>query len=465
MGRLDAVYARLPHWAQHGAVSLYGAYWYWLRFGPGYAGYVDEYRARDRWTWAQWQDWQQEQLAELLPLAAQRVPYYREHWNAEQKAAAAAGCLRDLPLLGKEPLRAAPTAFLREDEAAARNIVTATSGSTGTPLSRLLTVAEMRRVLAIREARSAGWAGVSFGQPRATFSGRMIEPDPASRGPFHRFNLVERQVYLSAFHLRPDTARQYLAALEQHGVRWLTGYAVSYSLLARMLIEQNLRATGVRAVITTSEKVTPEMRAVMETAYQCRVFEEYSSVENVMLATECEHGRLHVSPDAGVVELLREDGTPCAPGETGEVVVTGLMCKHQMLIRYRLGDVARWDAAACPCGRQMPVLQEVVGRIEDVVIGPDGRELVRFHGIFVNQPHVREGQIIQEALDRIRVKVVPVAGFNAADEADITARIQQRLGAQVAVIVEAVAEIPRTKAGKFQAVINRVTQAAQPRID
>ena len=106
----------------------------------------------------------------------------------------------------------------------------------------------------------------------------------------------------------------------------------------------------------------------------------------------------------------------------------------------------------------MPVIKEVVGRIDDVVTGPDGRQLVRFHGIFVNQPHVREGQIIQEALTRIRVKIVPTPEFNESDVADIIARVQQRLSAAVEVIVEPVNDIPRTKAGKFKAVISLLGQ-------
>jgi phenylacetate-CoA ligase len=102
----------------------------------------------------------------------------------------------------------------------------------------------------------------------------------------------------------------------------------------------------------------------------------------------------------------------------------------------------------------MPVLSEVVGRIEDVVTGPDGRQMVRFHGIFVDQPHIREGQIVQETLNRIRVKVVPVDGFGAGDIDDIVRRVRQRLGSEVQVVVEPVAEIPRTAAGKFRAVVS-----------
>jgi phenylacetate-CoA ligase len=286
----------------------------------------------------------------------------------------------------------------------------------------------------------------------------MVEPDPNSAGPFYRYNAVERQAYLSPFHLGPATAARYVEALRRTGVQWMTGYAVSYYLLARHILEQKLDVPPLRAVITTSEKLTPEMRAVMEQAYRCRVFEEYSTVENALFASECGHGRLHVSPDVGIVEILRPDGTPCAPGEVGEVVATCLMRSFQPLIRFRLGDLAAWDDEPCPCGRSLPVIKEVVGRIEDVVVGPDGREMVRFHGIFVDQPHVREGQIVQEDVQRILARVVPTEEFDRRDEQDIIDRIRQRLGIGVHVRVECVSAIPRSASGKYKAVVSLLPQ-------
>ncbi|MBP6822089.1 MAG: phenylacetate--CoA ligase family protein [Acidobacteria bacterium] len=458
MGKFDKLYAKLPVWAQHAAVSGFGLYWYWQRFGGDYQNSLNDFLSRDRLSHDEWQTWQQANLKELLSAAAEHVPYYRDTWSEAEKKAARAGRLQDLPLLEKDPIRANPNAFLRQDLNIKKPLEFFTSGSTGTPIASLWTAPELRASMAVREARSANWAGVSFTVPRATFSGRMVEPDPLSTGPFYRFNIVERQAYFSPFHLRQDTARLYVEALRKHQIQWLTGYAVSYYLLAKFILAESLRVPPLKAVITTSEKVTDEMRDVMESAYGCRVFEEYSTVENVLFASECEVGRLHVSPDVGVVEILRPDGSACEPGEVGEVVATSLMHYSQPFIRFRLGDLAAWDGEACWCGRAMPVIKEIVGRIEDVVTGPDGRQLVRFHGIFVNQPNVREGQIIQETLNRIRVKIVPTDEFNKADVADIIARVQQRLSAEVEVIVEPVAEIPRTKSGKFKAVISLLGQ-------
>lgn len=437
-------------------VSVYGLYWRWLRFGGSYRMLEAGYRHRDGFSKEQWQAFQQQNLRDLLTFAAHQVPYYQRTWTGQQKQAALQGELSGLPLLSKDAVRANQRDFIREDQRTALHWTFHTSGSTGTPIASLWTAEEIRDSLAVREVRSAGWAGVSFKLPRATFSGRMVEPDPESKGPYYRFNASENQVYFSPYHLRADNAHFYVDALRKHHVQWMTGYAVSYYLLAKFILELDLEVPHLKAIITTSEKLTQDMRATMEKAYHCRVYEEYSTVENVLFASECECGRLHVSPDIGVVEIVRPDGTACSPGETGEVVATCLFRHYQPMIRYRLGDVAAWEAKPCPCGRGMPVLKEVGGRIEDVIIGPDGRQMVRFHGIFVNQPHIREGQIIQEKVDSIRVKLVPASGFCEDDTRDVIHRIHQRLGERVHVNIELVESIPRTKSGKFQAVFSKL---------
>lgn len=455
MGRFDALYARLPVRAQHYAVTAFGAYRHWVGFGPGYVRFVRDFASREWFTPTEWRAWERARLSRVLADAA-RVPYYRDAWGPAGRAAAERGELAELPLLQKDAVRVDPHAFVRPGPRPWPRLVHHTSGSTGTPVANFYTVAEWRANRAVREARSMVWAGVSYAMPRATFSGRQVEPDPASSGPFHRYNAVDRQVYLSAFHLRPATARQYVDALGRHGVQWLTGYAVSFHLLATLMLEQGLAPPPLRAVITTSEKLTPEMRRTMGAAFGCRVYEEYGTVENTIFASECPEGRLHVSPDVGVVEILRPDGTACEPGEAGEVVTTALSRRYQPLVRYRLGDVASWGGEPCTCGRAMPVLREVQGRLEDVVVGPDGRRMVRFHGVFIGLANVREGQVVQEAVDFIRLRVVPGDHGAPVDGDEMARRVRQRLGT-VRVQVELVDAIPRTRSGKFKAVISNLT--------
>jgi phenylacetate-CoA ligase len=101
-------------------------------------------------------------------------------------------------------------------------------------------------------------------------------------------------------------------------------------------------------------------------------------------------------------------------------------------------------------------LQEIVGRLEDVVIGPDGRELVRFHWIFIDLQNVIEGQVVQEAIDQFTIKLVVRPGFRETDEQLIRQRFKERIG-DVHIRIEPVHDIPRTERGKFRAVICKLT--------
>ena len=211
-------------------------------------------------------------------------------------------------------------------------------------------------------------------------------------------------------------------------------------------------------MITTSEKLTPHGRALIERGLGCRVYQEYGTVEDALFACEHADGRLRLSPDAGILELRRPDGSIVEPGSSdeGETITTGFIRRSQLFIRYRLGDVAAWDPAPDRSGLAMPILADVVGRIEDVVEGPDGRRTVRFHGIFTEIPGVREAQVIQEARDRLRIRVVPSRDYGDETATEIVRRVHARLTAAMHVEVETVEEIPRTAAGKFKAVVNLV---------
>ena len=456
MGTFDELYRRSPVWLQNLLVSTYGRYWHWARFGGDYPAHEEGYRRREAFTEQDWVAYQHARLRELLTICLEHVPYYQQAWSQEVQDAAREGDLSALPLQEKSELRRSADQFQRQDQNPLVKFPFQTSGTTGTPITAVFTLSELRNSMALREVRSANWAGVSFDEPRATFSGRIVEPDPQEDTHIYRYNHAEKQIYFSPFHLKPETAPRYVEAIWKHRPAWLTGYAVSYYLLAKYILEQRLLIPELKAVITTSEKLTPHMRETMQQAYGCQVYEEYSTVENALFASECEHGHLHVSPDVGIVEILQQDGSPCPPGEVGEVVTTCLIRTYQPIIRFRLGDLAAWDPEPCPCGRQMPVIKEVVGRLEDIVTGPDGRQMVRFHGIFIDQPYVVEGQIIQEKIDEFTVRIVPAPGFSGSDVQDIIHRMQQRLGQDIHVTVEQVDKIPRTKAGKYRAVISKV---------
>jgi len=137
--------------------------------------------------------------------------------------------------------------------------------------------------------------------------------------------------------------------------------------------------------------------------------------------------------------------------------VTGFANTKQIFIRYRIGDLAAWATEPCLCGRSaLPVLGDLVGRLEDVVLLPDGRQVVRLDQVFRQLEGLAEGQIVQESLERFVVNVVPLSSYSRADAEKIRSRMIVRLGPQITVEIRELDAIPREPNGKFRAVISRV---------
>jgi phenylacetate-CoA ligase len=332
----------------------------------------------------------------------------------------------------------------------------ASSGSTGTPTQILFSKAMHQRWSAAFEARIRHWAGLSIKNPRGMIGGRRIILDGNAKGPYYRYNTVENQVYFSAYHINAKNTKDYLDGIVKHRVDYMTGYAMSNFILARFFQKQVIKLPQLKAVITSSEKLTKEMRDIFYKVYGCKTYDSYSGVEACGLISECEHEKLHISPDVGIIELIKDNGEYAQPGEIGEAVCTGFLNYDQPLIRYRIGDLIKLSTDQnCKCGRHMPVVDEIIGRVEDTVIGLDGREMVRFHGIFINMPKIIEGQIIQHTLKDFEIVLVPTSKLEENEKDELIRRMKSQLG-EISLKVSEVEQIPRNQNGKFKSVISHV---------
>jgi phenylacetate-CoA ligase len=460
----NRVYANSPVWFQNLGISLYGVKYRRERLGGNFLRYVHDFSERESWPSRRFDDHVLSDLRALLVRAAAEVPYYREKWAAAGIDAARLARfelqdLRSLPLTPKGDVRDNPESFIAASAGPPSRLHHYfTSGSTGTPLTVYCTSDDHRLFIAAREARSFAWAGASVRMPRSMIGGRMILPRHDAPPPYYRWNWAERQVYFSGYHISRAHASNYVEGLNRHRPLLLTGYANAHYQLARFMLLDGLRLDyRPKALVLSSEKLTEEMKTTLYAAFGARAWEEFGAVENCVLATECERGRLHVNSDFGIVEIIDDDGRPVPPGKPGKIVCTGLANRTQPLIRYDIGDIASWAAEPCPCGRDhLPVLEQIVGRLEDLIVGKNGQVTVRFHGLFVNLPNIVEGQVIQEDLDHIRIRVVAHDGFGESDAQTIRTRISdERLG-PLHVEIERVPAIERTERGKFRAVINRL---------
>jgi phenylacetate-CoA ligase len=171
---------------------------------------------------------------------------------------------------------------------------------------------------------------------------------------------------------------------------------------------------------------------------------------------------MHLTAEDIIVEIVGPDGRPVPDGTAGEIVTTHLATRDFPFIRYRTGDVAVLDTAACACGRGLPLIREIQGRTTDFVVAADGTVMHGLALIYVvrDLPGVQAFKIVQESLRHTVVQLVVDAHFERGRQAAIVAAFQRRLGAGVRVDVEFVDRIAPEKSGKFRYVVSRVAAAA-----
>jgi phenylacetate-CoA ligase len=460
----DRVYQASPTWLQQILVATYGAWWYYRRFGGLFQQQVAQIRQRDHWTAEQWNTYQN-QLLRAIAKAADRSVYYRQVFQAVgiRSEEIDLNTLSSLPYLEKDTLRRRATDLLTQVPPRGTTVMHS-SGTTGTPTDIYYTRDFHTLELALQEARCKNWAGVSYKDRRVMFGVRKVCRFEQDHLPFWRLSPVEDMAYMSVYHLAPHYMPAYIDFLNCFQPKVVMGYPSSLGTLARFVLDSGRELAPARAVITSSETLTTSTREVLEAAWHCRVWDAYGAVEQCMLATQCEYSNYHVSPDVGILEIVDGRGNPCKPGEVGEVICTGLQNELQPLIRYRVGDATMWSSQqTCACGRQMPILESIQGRYEDMCFTSDGRALMRFSSIFKGMKTIREAQVIQEAIGQFTILVVPTTEFGEHNTRLIQKNMLAHVGS-VQVDVRAVDVIPCTEGGKFKAVISRLNADEKERL-
>jgi len=448
------IYQVAPMPLRSAMASARGLYLRAWRYGSETDRYVDEARAREYWTAEQWSAYHEEHLGRLLVRAAARVPYYRAQWETRRRAGDRRSVerLENWPILSKETLRTNPQAFVADDRDVRRMYRERTSGTTGTPLELWLSRETVRTWFALYELRAREWSGVSWRDHWAMMGGQSVVPAHRTRPPFWVWNAPMHQLYISANHESCDNAPYIIDAMRKRRVTHLVTYASTGAALASDALLGGLRLEGLRVLITNAEPVFPWQREVIQRAFGCAVRETYGMAELVAAASECQHGSLHLWPDVGHLEVLRdEEDRAVSRGMAGRFVCTGLLNADMPLIRFAVGDRgALAENQSCRCGRRLPLLARVEGRTNDLLIARDGRRVYWVNPIFYGLP-VRQAQIVQETLDRVRIRYSPADGFTLSAESEIANRLRDRLG-EVSIVFEEVDRIPNEANGKFKSV-------------
>jgi phenylacetate-CoA ligase len=430
-----------------------------IREGTVFEQLLSEAELRQYWQKQYLDIWCQGQLQTILHRAQTLVPYYRslyqhlplEHEDARQ-------WLKQYTLLYKQDIVANPSALIAADSHYYQRFSSRTSGTTGSPFTLYKTFASSNRENAF-VWRQMHWAHYQKGGKIAWLRGDLVVPEPLTRkAPFWRMDRSANTLRLSSYHLSEQNVEAYFTALRQFNPMLIQAYPSSIGYLANWLWQrgQVARISGLKSIMTSSETLSFEQRQRIETTFGVKVFDWYGSTEQVAAIGTCEHGHYHIIEDYGFTELL-----PTGNEGLHELVSTGFNNYLMPLIRYATGD---WiepftTNEPCACKRPFRRIKRIVGRMNDVIKTPDGRQIGLIDPIYNGLTEIAEGQVVQHSLDRLEIQVVPAkpSPLSQATRQQLTYNIRARVGLDMDIAIVEIDKLPRGRNGKLRTIISQLT--------
>lgn len=410
---------------------------------------------------------QSARIASLMKFVYENNAFYRARLDAagaRPEDVKSPEDLAGLPILTKNDVRENTAAmiskgFRREDLLEFR-----TGGSTGKPLSLHITeeCSEQRNACARRHDRWSGW---EVGEPMAAVWGNPVVPE-GRKARFRRW-LYGPQLYLDTMEVNEASVTRFATAWQRVRPTGLFGHAHSIYLLARLVDDLRLEAIRPRAIVSSSMMLLDAERAVIERVFGVKVFDRYGCEETGLVASQCErHHGMHLNVEHLVVEFLADDGRPVIPGTPGRIVVTDLVNTAMPFIRYQIEDEGTPLGATCPCGRGLPLMGKVTGRLADFLVKRDGSRVAGvslIENTLTRIPNIEQMQIVQESIGELRLRIVPGRRFGDAERDELAGYFRNLFGPDVDVRLDLVDQIaPEGSARKFRFCVSKVEGLPSP---
>jgi phenylacetate-CoA ligase len=404
---------------------------------------------------------QRRRLANTVSHAYRHVPYYRKSMARLGLAPgdiATADDLARLPLLRREDVQRDPERFVSGGQPIERYSRKQTGGSTGEPLtvyydsfSLIQAAAHHQRAGSLHRRmvrRQFGFRMLVIGH-QANETRRPVEETLArvrklAGGEVRRASIlepVERTLeVIDSFHPHVVFSHgSYLEAIFVH--------------LRRSGRQSHLP----RLVLYGGDAMSTGARTLISDEFGIPVLSMYGAYEALSLGFECDaHLGFHLNVDLYPVRIIDDAGRELPDGESGEVVISNLVNRGTMLLNYRLGDVARKLPARCPCGRSLPLLSFLEGRLDDWVMTAGGERMhpQGIRTLFSDEEEVRRYQVVQRSPRQFDVTLMEAPGCDRKRlAARLAAKFSGRLGEGTRIEVSFVDTLPHTARGKIRTVI------------
>jgi phenylacetate-CoA ligase len=359
--------------------------------------------------------------------------------------------LRRLPLLTKAAIRANTPAMISRGFDMGKLQKAKTGGSTGKALELYFTeeCSELRNACARRHDRWTGWEP---GEPIAACWGNPQLPNTVKEKL--RDWLLQSMIYLDTLSVNANTVKAFASEWQRVKPTLLFGHAHSIFLLAQYVRDLRIQHMRPRGILSTSMMLMPHERRLIEDVFGIEVTDRYGCEEVSLIGCECEkHEGMHLNIEHLFIEFIKDDDMPAAPGEPGRIVVTDLINQAMPLIRYLVEDVGLPTRRKCACGRELPLLEHVTGRVADFLVKRDGTRVAGvslIENTLTRFPGLDQMQIIQDALDEFVVRIVPGSVFSEVVIHELEKYFKGIFGDAINLQIDLVDIIPPELSGKYR---------------
>jgi len=409
------------------------------------------------WSTEELKQYQNEKLRAVIKHAYENVPYYRDLFEERKLTPGDIKTTEDLlklPLLTKAIIRRNfPHYIVAKNIPKKQMMPMASSGSTGEPLQYYITKDAYCFNLACI-IRGWYWFGFRLGDryiklsqnPREGIKNKVID-------------LVHRCDYVLSQSLTQEDIAEIVQRIRSSKAKTIRGYPSTLYVLADYIKKNGVTDIKPFAVTTTGEILFPHMRKLIESQFNCPVFDAYSGEGGANVFECTTHEAYHISAEYAFTELIQNGERIDTEGK-GEVVSTNFWNYAVPFIRYNVKDVAVLGNRKCSCGRGLPVLERIEGRDSDILVTPSGKHLIVhfFTGYFEWVDTVEQFQVVQEEPDKITLKLIPNDKFDEEARSKIEKDVSGYIGDDVHLEIQIVDAIPLTPSGKRRFVISEVNR-------
>lgn len=403
---------------------------------------------------------QLDRMKKLLVHAQEHVPYYQRLFADVGFNASLFSSFHDLekiPVLTKDDVREHLEEIKSDNFSKWQPRTAQTGGATGKPL---ITYKDRRSHTYLTANNLRAWhaAGFEMGDKYITLAHGSLIPKKGSLKNAVYFYLQHSDL-IKCHHMDEEILIDALKTIRRSRGRYMFGYSSSTYLLASFADKSGIAMEGsLDGLFTTSDMLYPHQRALIEKVFGAPVFDIYGCPEGGIISFECEkHDGYHLNQESAYVEIVGADHS----GQ-GRIVSTPLFNYAFPMIRYETGDIGSITTEPCACGRALPRISQLGGRIRDFVVLADGRHI---HGAFFNHLEmlyesdwIKKYQIVQGALNHLVIKITCIR--QPADDELEQIRKSLRKGLMPDMQIDFdLSGVELAPSGKFRLILSKVKTA------